>query len=316
VSAVPAGSGIESLVTLMYHNLRPPDAVPAVVASNPVSPERFEAQLDRVTAERTIVGWPALAAALRGGPPLPPDACLLSFDDGLDDHHRVVLPILARRGLPATFFVMARDAADGLALGHRLHVLLAALGTDRLRAAVLDGFEPADRTAFLEAERERIAAGGWDDALERLKHVLQRELASAVGPVLGRLIAEHVGPEDEIAEALYLDRTEQAELVAAGMTLGGHGREHHWLDFVPAGEVAAEIEASARRLSALGVGDEPPFAYPYGGVPADTATVLPAHGFAAAFLARPSVRTERSDPLRLGRVDAEDDRAFDEALAR
>ncbi|HET7026373.1 MAG TPA: polysaccharide deacetylase family protein [Candidatus Limnocylindrales bacterium] len=309
----PTGVGVDGLLTLMYHYVRPPDMTPAVVASNPVSPRRFEAQLELLTAERTVVGWSAVAAALAGGPPLPGDACLLTFDDGLDDHHRVVLPILARRGLPAVFFIMARDAADGLALGHRLHVLLAALGADRLREAVLEGLEPDARARFAGAERERLEAGGWDDPLERLKHVLQRELAASVGPVLGRLIAECVGPEDEIAEALYLDGAQQAELAAAGMTLGGHGREHHWLDFVAPSEVDAELDASRRRLEALGVADKAPFAYPYGGVPAGAARVLPAHGFAAAFLARPSGGTDR---FALGRVDAEDDSAFERALRR
>jgi peptidoglycan/xylan/chitin deacetylase (PgdA/CDA1 family) len=310
---VPEGSGVAGLLTLMYHYVRPSGAMPGIVASNPVSPERFEAQLDRLAAERTIVGWPAAAAALRGGPALPAGACLLTFDDGLDDHHRVVLPILASRGLPAVFFVMARDPSDGLALGHRLHVLLAALGTDGLRDAVLAGLEPAHRTAFLAAERARLDLGGWHDPLERLKHVLQREMAATVAPVLERLIAEHVGPEDAVADALYLGREQQADLVAAGMTLGGHGREHHWLDFVAQADVVAELAASAHRLAELGVLADAPFAYPYGGLPPRASTVLPAHGFAAAFLARP---TDASDRFALGRVDAEDEAAFDAAVAR
>lgn len=296
-------------LTLMYHYVRAADAMPPLGAGH-LEPERFRDQLDAIERTRTVVGWPAVAAAMTGGPPLPDDACLLTFDDGLDDHHRVVLPILAERGLPAIFFIMAREPSDGLTLGHRLHVLLGTLGTEGLRCELVAGLSPPAAARLRSLERHRTD-GAADDAREALKHLLQRELAFDAQPVLATLIQQEVGSEQELAECLYLDRRQMAELVDAGMTLGGHGRDHEWLDFVPAATVERELAASAQWLAAFGPGSHP-FAYPYGAPPPDAGAALTRHGFAAGYLA--TAPDAGGDPFRLGRVDAEDETAFGAAL--
>lgn len=91
-------------VILCYHGVAPSNA-----AEDPhflrVSPERFRAQLDLLQgAGLEFVTVAELAARAAGGPP-PPGLVALSFDDGMDDNHRVVLPILRDRGLRATVYV-------------------------------------------------------------------------------------------------------------------------------------------------------------------------------------------------------------------
>ena len=124
---------------VMYHYVRDADARP-VVGYRGIDPATFDAQLDAICRLGTPVGWADLAAALSGLRALPSDAVLLTFDDGLADHHRVVLPRLVARRLPAIFFVLARDPGDGLTVGHQLHVLLGAHSADDVRAAVVDRF--------------------------------------------------------------------------------------------------------------------------------------------------------------------------------
>lgn len=288
------------LAVIMYHYVRPPDP-PLRVGAGSVDLETFAAQLDDLQRHANVVSWPQVAAAMSGGPTLPSDAVLLTFDDGADDHHRYVLPMLLARGLSGTFFVMARDPADGLTVGHRIHVVLAQLTPEQLREAVLDRLSAADRARFAAAEAEQ-ARHPFGDPIDDLKWVLQRDLADAASSILSRLVEELAGPEPEVAAALHLDARQVAELHAAGMTLGGHTRDHVWLDFVGLAEAHHQLAASRAHLETLAPGGGWPFAYPFGGIPADPGPLVSPHGFGAAFAA---TATDRTDRWRLGRVDAE-----------
>lgn len=283
----------------MYHYVHEPGTRPAV-GYFALDPTELAAQLDAVCRVATPVGWPALARALAGDASLPHDAVVLTFDDGLADHHRVVLPALAARGLPAIFFVLARDPRDGLTIGHRLHVLFGVRSADQIRAAVVARLSAADARRYAALET-RMAARRPSDPNDAWKRPLQRELAPVAGPVLAGLVAEWVGPEDEIAAELYLDERARRDLVAAGLDLGGHGRDHLWLDAVEAGVLDRELADSARLLERYAPGPWP-FAYPYGGIPSRPATALAAHGFGAAFTTRPGVRSDR---FHIGRYDAD-----------
>ncbi|HEY2888668.1 MAG TPA: polysaccharide deacetylase family protein, partial [Candidatus Limnocylindrales bacterium] len=275
IGRLPAG--------VMYHYVRDAAARPRVnyVAMDPAT---FEAQLDSLCRIRTPVSWAQLRDALDGRRALPAEAVLLTFDDGLADHHRYVLPILAARGLPAIFFVLARSAGDGLALGHKIHVLGAEMGSAALRDAVAARLGPteAKRYATLRSKLEAAAGSDPDDPWKR---PLQRELEAAADPILSDLIREHLGSETDLARELYLDDRQLRDLVGNGMALGGHGRDHPWLDVVGPRRVRAEIAASTRFLARFGAGPWP-FAYPYGGVPSRAGSALGAAGFGAAFTTR------------------------------
>jgi peptidoglycan/xylan/chitin deacetylase (PgdA/CDA1 family) len=296
---------LADLVTVMWHYVRDLDTEP-LVGSGFVDPATFDDQLDRIGRLRTVVGWSQVADALDGDRPLPADAILLTFDDGLIDHHRTVLPRLAGRGWPAIFFVTARRSGDLVSVGHRIHVLLADLRAAELRAAILDRLTPGDRVTFLAAERRESAAGF--DPIDALKRPLQRDVARSAGPILSALIEERFGSERDLGDALHLSARQRADLTGAGMTIGGHGRHHLWLDWEPAARVRAEIADSARFLA----GEPKPwaFAYPYGAGHPVATTGLAGAGFGAAFHAAPQLAGGRFD---LGRIDAEDG-AFAAAL--
>jgi peptidoglycan/xylan/chitin deacetylase (PgdA/CDA1 family) len=293
-----AAHPLAGLTTFMWHYVRDDDTAPRVGAGR-VLPDAFDTQLDRIATRFTVVDWRNVAAALDGGAELPPRAALLTFDDGLVDHHAAVLPPLAARGWSAVFFATARAPGERLSVGHRIHILLADRTPRELRDDVLARLAPADRKRFEAAEARERAAGV--DAIDVLKRPLQRDLADAAGPVLSALIEERHGAEGDVGDALHLSPEHLGDLRAAGMTIGGHGLRHLWLDHEPIGRVRDEIDASA----AFVAGDPPgaPFAYPYGAGRAEAPALLDRAGFAAAFHASPTVSAGRWD---LGRVDAED----------
>ena len=289
---------LAGLLTVMWHYVREPSDEPKVGATWVETPA-FDAQLDLIDRHRQVVGWADVAAALDGGPPLPADATLLTFDDGLADHARTVAPRLLDRGWTGVFFAMARRPGEPLTVGHAIHIVLADLGEDGLRAAVEDALPRSERLRF-EAARERERSAGVD-AIDILKRPLQRDLADVVAPILSRLVEERRGPEGDVADALHLTPADVASMRRDGLTIGGHGRRHLWFDHEPAARVVGEVEASAAFLA-----EEPrpwAFAYPYGASSTAATDALAGNGFAAGFHAAPR---SASGAFDLGRLDGED----------
>ena len=75
-----------------------------------VSPADFAEQLDYLAAEGyTTITPQDYARARKGKQTLPEKPVILSFDDGYEDNHRVVLPMLEERGMKAVFYVVTND---------------------------------------------------------------------------------------------------------------------------------------------------------------------------------------------------------------
>jgi len=295
-----------SLTAMMYHYVRDPGDEAEAGSEIPGLPvAHFETQLDELARRHEMIGWPDLRAGLSGEKSLPPGACLLTFDDGLRDHYLNVFPPLRSRGLSGLFFALARGPGDGLALGHKIHFLLARLGVERLRQAIWLRLKPEARAAYARAEEHYSAsgyAGGESREVGVLKSVLQRELSPEAQGLLSQLFEEHIGPEAETAREFYLTRDQITEMAANGMSFGGHSRSHPWFDWVAAAGQAEEIEASAVWLREVEAGPWA-FAYPYGGHGPASPGPLLAHHFAAAFTTVEQVN--HADPFFIGRWDGE-----------
>lgn len=291
---------------MMYHYVRDPGDHAESGSGIPGLPVTcFEAQLDDLLRHYQVIAWPELRDCLLGQSALPPNACLLTFDDGVRDHYLNVTPALRARGLSGLFFAMARLPGEGLVLGHKIHCLLARLGPQGLQEAVWLRLTPGQRDVYSRAEDRygRSGASGFDSPnAGLLKSILQRELSSDAEGILSRLFAEHIGSEGKTAAEFYLTQDQIAQMAAEGMHFGGHSRSHPWFDWVDAACQAEEIEASTEWLREF----EPApwaFAYPYGGCSLESPGLLRARGFAAAFTTVEQVN--HADTFFIGRVDGE-----------
>jgi len=70
-----------------------------------VAPERLQSQIELLLDAGFRFCTVAELAELAGGGPPPPGRAVLSFDDGMEDNHSALLPILRRFGIPATIYV-------------------------------------------------------------------------------------------------------------------------------------------------------------------------------------------------------------------
>ena len=289
------------LTVMMYHYVRDPSDAAEAGSGIPGLPlERFAAQLDELARQHTLVSWPAVRDALAETRPLPPNACLLTFDDGLCDHFLNVFPLLRARGLSGLFFMLARRPGEDLPLPFKLHYLKAALGFERLREMVWQRLDVNQREICNTANTRYPARWGADGIF---KTVLQRDLSQAAEPMLSRLFAEQIGGEAEIAARSFVSQGKAREMLAGGMHCGGHSLSHPWFDWIGAEALRAEIAASAAWLSAVEPGPWA-FAYPYGGLNPAAPAMLAAHNFAAAFTT--VEQTRHTDAYLIGRLDGED----------
>jgi peptidoglycan/xylan/chitin deacetylase (PgdA/CDA1 family) len=130
--------GRRSLI-LLYHGIgvANPRTDPGFLR---VAPESFRAQLDLLVAAGFEFVTVAEFAERAEGQEPHPGLVALSFDDGMDDNHTVVLPMLQERGLRATVYV-----ATGL-IGKRNPWMTHEAGSrmmtvEELRDLVAAGFE-------------------------------------------------------------------------------------------------------------------------------------------------------------------------------
>ena len=109
IARSPLVAGLSALarrrsVLLAYHGVAPraPELDPHNLS---VTPAAFRAQVELlIDAGFEIVTVADLAERAAGGRP-PAGLAALSFDDGMDNNHSVLLPILREYGIPATVYV-------------------------------------------------------------------------------------------------------------------------------------------------------------------------------------------------------------------
>ncbi len=296
-------------LVVMYHYVRD-SAATSFPAIRALVPELFERQLDWLQAQYTVIDLERLEAALNGGEPLPPEAAMLTFDDGLVDHYATVLPALRRRGLRGTFFLSedaCRDSPRMLAV-HKVHYLLAHLGADAFGHAVLDACAAGVSQG---RAREVFGRDQWDDGGERaIKHLINHELPfSEAERVLELLFARHLGSSADFARSLYLDAAMIREMAAAGMTFGYHTRTHRMLARLSVEQQEDELRGGVEWIRALTGQATATFCYPWGGphtYTGDTLRIIRQAGYSLAF--NTVRRRLRQDDQRyeLPRIDTRD----------
>ena len=129
-----------------------------------VAPDAFRGQLDVLTgAGFRIVTVATVAAAARaaGGAP-PPGLAALSFDDGMEDNHSELLPILREYGLPASVYV-----ATGLIGGPNPWM---APGTSRMMVAqeLIDLHEAGVELGAHTVTHPNLEELGYDECLDEM----------------------------------------------------------------------------------------------------------------------------------------------------
>lgn len=280
--------------------------------------DRFRRQLEHIKANYTPVAVEDLMdASLDAGVRLPPNAILLTFDDGYSDHFQNVFPLLDAAGIRGCFYPSAQPVRDHMVMDvNKIQfVLAAARDVEKLLDQAfhyLDEFRSEFELKSREEYRQSVTEKHRYDPPEVIlfKRLLQRELPETVRRnVVRRLFADYV-TSDEAAFAceLYMSIDQMSCMRAHGMHIGSHGDTHVWLNHIGPDAQADEVDRSLDFLEKLGIDkNEWTICYPYGGFDESLLKVIRARRCRMGFSVEPrAADLDLDDPLTLPRIDTND----------
>ena len=307
-----------NLTIIMYHYVRPiaGSAYPGIKG---LELSDFDGQLDYIQQHHKPLSMQQVIDAASGGSSLPQNAALLTFDDGYADHYQHVFPRLKQRGMSGVFFPPACAVQEGNILDvNKIQFILASVGDVQPLIHYIEHSVEAAKNEFslesLAYYREKYYQPGRFDSVEvvYIKRMLQVALRQDFrSRIVAELFARHVSTDEkDFASGLYCSLANLREMVEAGMSIGGHGYAHNWLDSLTPVEQADEIDRSLNMLEVVGALKQYfLFCYPYGAYTADTLSLLKKRSCHAAFTTRVSTATitpgmSAESLLQLPRLDS------------
>jgi peptidoglycan/xylan/chitin deacetylase (PgdA/CDA1 family) len=239
-----------------------------------ISRRMLEHHLDWIGRRFRLVSLDDLGGVLRRRDPTP--AAAVTFDDGYRDLYDHALPLLKRKGIPATVFVVTDLIGTSRLYLHDALYLLLSRWTSQAKARDLAGVL---RTLGLEVPAiSRWRDGQWDP-FAALRALLGTLPNTDLERVRGALEAE-VRIDAAISNQLRSLTWEMlVEMRAAGVTIGSHTKTHALLtnedDHTIREETADSRQALAQRLGAR----VDHFAYPDGRFDARSVAAVAAAGY-------------------------------------
>jgi peptidoglycan/xylan/chitin deacetylase (PgdA/CDA1 family) len=306
---------MSALIVIMYHYVRPlaDSAYPGIKG---LELSGFLRQLDWLKRQgHAFVRLEEVVEFVEAGRALPEKPVLLTFDDGYLDHYEHVFPELRRRGLSGVFFAPVDAVREHRMLDvNKIHFVLASGAEPRALIAAIEDAVEKNRAALglrsaAEYRAELMKANEWDSAeviyvKRMLQHALPIELrARLVSALFGELVSTD---EAAFARTVYLSVDQLREMRAGGMSIGGHGKTHRWLNTLSRAEQREEIRATREFLLGEGLCDPAAltFCYPYGGHDDETVELLVEAGFRLGFIAsRAQVAKKDARRMLLPRFD-------------
>ncbi len=234
-----AKSRLPVLTILTYHSVSdvaldyPCDA--EVVDATPA---QFRDHLELLQQRFNVIGVDELVAAYRGKS-LPPNAAMITFDDGYRSCHDVVLPMLQEYGLRATFFIATEYVkARRLYWWDRINFLLKS--TDKF-VIEIDYPQPMRFDLRKADSIQRVLRVVKDQARLDLDRYLD-VLTEASG------VSWSDAVERELADRLIMNWDDIRRLRDAGMDVESHTRRHRVLQTLSPESLAEELAGSREDL--------------------------------------------------------------------
>jgi peptidoglycan/xylan/chitin deacetylase (PgdA/CDA1 family) len=283
---------------LMYHSIVPDSADPSTcmsLAGMTLSESRFREHMAYVAAHYQTITLSEYVSARNDGGRLPPNPCILTFDDGFRDFLELARPVLKQHGLTAVVFVIG-STLDGGGRGLWLHNLY----------AILDG------SPYRDSSRAMARTVPDYPASEIHDKATLREWAGTHFRQMGPQARERL--LDRLASDLtlnghrrlrFLDEAEIRALAEDGFEIGAHSMHHEFLANLTEDGLEEEVVGSGRAIESV-LGARPAsFSYPFGGFGSwndSTVTTLRGAGFSCAVSTVEGLNSARTPLFALRRV--------------
>lgn len=252
-----------SILGVTYHYVRPCSA--SVPGLRYLHLDDFKKQLDWLCSERRAIPREEFLAIARKEKEIT-DGFVLSFDDGLLDHYKFVLPELIKRGLWGSFYIPVGPYVTNRSLDvHLVHALLGVFGGQTILQHLENVVKELGINTKSQNGRSRYASADDDTAILEVKRKLNYDIdvnsrSEAIDKICKSLNFV-LNPQD-----WYLSTSEMSEMASAGMIIGSHSMSHRPMSQLPASLQESEIHDSFDWIEKQLI--DPmvrSFCYPYGG---------------------------------------------------
>ncbi len=258
-----------------------------------MTPERLAELLRFFTAHYRCRTLSDGVGAWRNGAPGAEHGLLcLTFDDGQLDNYRHARPVLARFGVPATFFVPSGSVGSRELLWHDG----IAYAVDRI---VRDAPDPSERLYELLGRKLECVDQNPAPAVVGFAKTLEPR---ARDELLARLRAAAGGPSQPDWDGM-MNWHELRALRAEGHEIGCHSRSHELLRNVDDDVLMREVAGARRELEAGLDAAVPTFCYPNGDFDAAALAAVRDAGFACAVTTEVGLNPPGADLHALARID-------------
>jgi peptidoglycan/xylan/chitin deacetylase (PgdA/CDA1 family) len=225
----------------------------------------------------------------------PPAGTVLTFDDGYREHLDLLAPMLAKRGVTATFYVAAGLHGDGadVAIVDAWYWLLDHALERVGRVPLPSGGHYKERVDTHEGKAAWVG-GGPKAALLAATAQQQAAMLEALAASTGCEL-----PAD-LAARLYLRPREWSALVGLGMRVGAHSISHPRLTQLDDDALRTEVQKSVDSIRCLG--GPVAFAYPDGAYDERVVRAVRRAAVSSSVTCEPGVVRHDTDLMRLPRV--------------
>jgi peptidoglycan/xylan/chitin deacetylase (PgdA/CDA1 family) len=225
----------------------------------------------------------------------PPAGSVLTFDDGYREHLDVVAPLLAARGVSATFYVATGLHGEGsnVAVVDAWYWLLDHAAEGVARVPLPGGGAYRGRIDTYESK------GAWVGG-EPKAALLAATVAQQAVMLQGLAASTGCTPPSDLAARLYLRPSEWSSLVGLGMRVGAHSIRHPRLTQLEDDRLQTEIAGSVDAVRRLG--GPVTFAYPDGAYEERVVHEVRRAAVSSSVTCEPGTVGRGADLMRLPRV--------------
>jgi peptidoglycan/xylan/chitin deacetylase (PgdA/CDA1 family) len=295
---------------VMYHYVRDADNTehPGIVA---ISEAEFNRQVEHLLRLHEPVSPQLLLDCVRSGNPLPSDAFLLTFDDGIIDHWERVLPVLARHKIKSIFAPIGDPYVNKrVPFVQKNQFVRGRIGEDRLPDVFIEKAQeimPGTDVRRLIEEAPIDGAHPGSDKYQMYKHAINATIPWDLGvEVIDELFTDMIGDEEQFISEQYMTSRHIVELRAMGHTIASHTMRHVSLPRLSRVEQAREVRTSLDWLEHL-LGERPVWLdYPYGEFNDDSQLISSDLGVEISYSAFPPLWSSHAERFRVPRVDTRD----------
>ncbi len=257
----------------------------------------FEQQVMFLKNNYTPISLTEFLECRDNGNKFPPNAVLLTFDDGYRDNYVNALPILKAYDVPAVIFI----TVDPVETGEPLFFDALRYAISKTRSLRLDLTDAGLSRYVLAKSDESMLCKAINEIVEYSKDRAEELNSKLIATICERL---DVDWEDVKRHCRYLSWDEISEMTGSGIEFGSHTKTHPRLSSLSFEECKAELAESKRIIEARINRPVRTLAYPFGGRKDFNETVENAaieSGYQCAFSLCPDKYDTSRRPFTIGR---------------